>query len=220
MMEVMHPFLNGLFEAVSATILISVIASILGTILGVVLLIARTSGIKPLKYLVVIFVSGIRGIPLLIQLLVVYYAIPGMLDITITPVMAGIATLALNTSAYVSEILRGALTSIPLGQRAAGFSLGMKSWQIWRYIILPQLFLKALPPLTNEFTVLLKASSLLSIIAVNELSTLSRNANLQTNSPLTVFLASAAVYFVILFIFSTCSRRIEQRFKVRIGLHD
>lgn len=220
MMEVLRPFFNGLFSAVLTTIWISVVASILGTILGVVLLIVRTNGIKPLQWLVVMFVSGIRGIPLLIQLLVVYYAIPGMLDINITPITAGIVTLALNTSAYISEILRGALTSIPTGQRAAGFSLGMKSWQIWRYIVLPQLFLKALPPLTNEFTVLLKGSSLLSIIAVSELSTLSRNVNLQTNSPLTVFLTSAAVYFVILFIFSSCSRRLEHRFKLRTGRHD
>ena len=220
MEQVLAPFLNGLLHAVQVTVLISSAACLLGVVLGIVILLARSSPIGALRYLAVVYVSAVRGIPLLIQLLVVYYAIPAMLNITITPVAAGIAGLAMNTAAYISEILRGVLSSLPSGQGAAAFSLGMTRWQSWRHIILPQIFLKALPPLTNEFTVTFKASSLLSIISVSELSSLARNVTLQTNAPLTVFSVCAAVYFIILFVLSSVSRRVERHVQVRVGRHD
>lgn len=220
MEQVLTPFLNGVLHAVQATVLISSAACLLGIVLGILLLLARTSPVLALRYLAIVYVSAMRGTPLLIQLLVVYYAIPGMLNITITPVFAGVVALAMNTAAYISEILRGVLSSLPSGQRGAAFSLGMTRWQSWRHIILPQIFLRALPPLTNEFTVTFKASSLLSIISVSELSSLARNVTLQTNAPLMVFSVCAAVYFIMLFVLSSASRRIERQVQVRVGRHD
>lgn len=220
MEQVLAPFLNGVLHALQATVLISSAACLLGIVLGIVLLLARTSSIAALRYLAIVYVSAMRGTPLLIQLLIVYYAIPGMLNITITPEVAGVVGLAMNTSAYISEILRGVLSSLPAGQRGAAFSLGMTRWQSWRHIILPQIFMKALPPLTNEFTVTFKASSLLSIISVTELSSLARNVTLQTNAPLTVFSVCAAVYFILLLLLSSASRRIERHVQVRVGRHD
>lgn len=217
--QVLTPFLHGLPQALLTTVLVSITACVLGMALGVVLLLARTSGFWPLKALVVVFVSAMRGIPLLIQLLVAYYAIPAILNISINAVTAGILALTMNTSAYISEILRGVLSSLPAGQRAAAFSLGMGSWQSWRHILLPQIFFRALPPLTNEWTVMVKATSLLSVISVAELSTLARNVNLQTNSPLTVFGASALIYFCLLLLISTASRHLEKHIAVRVGRH-
>ncbi|KKW69065.1 amino acid ABC transporter [Lampropedia cohaerens] len=217
--RVLLPFLNGLPQAVLTTVSISLAACLLGMALAVVLLLARTSGFWPLKALVVVFVSAMRGIPLLIQLLVVYYALPAILNLSISAVNAGVLALAMNTSAYISEILRGVLSSLPAGQRAAAFSLGMGTWSTWRYILLPQIFFKALPPLTNEWTVMVKASSLLSVISVVEISALARNVNLQTNAPLSVFGASALIYFVLLFLLSSASRKVEQRIAVRVGRH-
>jgi polar amino acid transport system permease protein len=88
----------------------------------------------------------------------------------------------------------------------------MRTWTTWRHILLPQILHRSIPPLTNEFTILLKASSLLSIISVTELSTLARNVNLQSNLPLQVFAATAATYFIILFCVSSISRAVERRF--------
>jgi polar amino acid transport system permease protein len=153
-----------------------------------------------------------RGTPLLIQLLIAYYVIPSILDIQLSPMQAGILALACNTSAYISEILRAALTTISWGQIAAARALGMRTWTTWRHILLPQILHRSIPPLTNEFTILLKASSLLSIISVTELSTLARNVNLQSNLPLQVFAATAATYFIILFCVSSISRAVERRF--------
>ncbi len=207
----LSPFYEGVLKASSTTILTSVAGFMIGLVFGILLLIVRATCSAPLKALVKIYVSAMRGTPLLIQLLIAYYVIPSVLGIQLTPIEAGILALALNTAAYISEILRGALSTISRGQVAAARALGMRGWATWRYILLPQVFHRSLPPLTNEFTILVKASSLLSIISVAELSTLARNANLQSNLPLQVFAATAVVYFIILFCASSLSRVVERR---------
>lgn len=207
----LSPFYEGVLKASSITILTSVAGFMIGLVFGVLLLIIRATCSAPLKTLVKLYVSAMRGTPLLIQLLIAYYVIPSVLNIQLTPIEAGILALSLNTAAYISEILRGALSTLSWGQVAAARALGMRGWTTWRYILLPQIFHRSLPPLTNEFTILVKASSLLSIISVAELSTLARNANLQSNLPLQVFAATAVVYFIILFCASSLSRVIERR---------
>lgn len=209
---VLRPLLDGLLHGAAMTVYVSTLAFVIGLLLGVVLLFCRVSGIAALRYLIVVYVSAARGMPLLVQLLLVYYVLPPLLGITISPVTAGVIALALNTAAYISEILRGALTTIPRGQAAAARALGMTPAQVWRYVLLPQIFHRSVPPLTNEYTVLLKASSLLSIIAVTELATVARNATLQTDLPLQVFSATALVYFVLLWFASSLSRRVERKF--------
>lgn len=208
----LKPFFDGVLQGAGITFYTSSLGFVFGLALGVVLLVLRASGGPVARALVIVYVSAMRGTPLLIQLLIAYYVLPSLIGIQISPVAAGILALALNTAAYISEILRGALSTIPRGQTAAAHALGMRPWQLWRYVLLPQMFHRAVPPLTNEYTVLLKASSLLSIIAVNELATVARNATLQSDLPLQVFSATALVYFVMLWCASTISRRIDRRF--------
>ena len=189
----LDPFYTGVLRASGATILASVVAFCIGLLLGTLLLLARVKAATPVRMLARLYVSVMRGTPLLIQLLIAYYVIPSVLGLELSPIEAGILAMSCNTAAYISEILRGALTTIPRGQGAAASALGMKQGVTWLYILLPQVFHRSLPPLTNEFTILLKASSLLSIISVAELSALARDANLQSNLPLQVFIATAAV---------------------------
>ncbi|PUA18865.1 amino acid ABC transporter permease [Glaciimonas sp. PCH181] len=208
----LKPFFDGVLQGAGVTLYTSSSAFVIGLLLGVVLMVIRVAGGPILRSLVIVYVSAMRGMPLLIQLLIAYYVLPPLLGINISPIAAGILALALNTTAYVSEILRGALSTIPLGQAASARALGMRPWQVWRFVLLPQIFHRAVPPLTNEYTVLLKASSLLSIIAVTELATVARNASLQSDLPLQIFAATAAVYFVMLWCASSVSRRIERHF--------
>lgn len=208
----LKPFFDGVVQGAGVTLYASSLAFVIGLVLGVMLMVIRVAGGTIARTLVVIYVSAMRGTPLLIQLLIAYYVLPAMLGINISPIAAGILALALNTTAYVSEILRGALSTIPAGQAAAARALGMRQWQVWRFVLLPQMFHRAVPPLTNEYTVLLKASSLLSIIAVTELATVARNATLQSDLPLQVFTATAVVYFIMLWSASSVSRRIERHF--------
>lgn len=208
----LKPFFDGVVQGAGVTLYASSLAFVIGLVLGVMLMVVRVAGGTIARTLVVVYVSAMRGTPLLIQLLIAYYVLPAILGINISPIAAGILALALNTTAYVSEILRGALSTIPAGQAAAARALGMRQWQVWRFVLLPQMFHRAVPPLTNEYTVLLKASSLLSIIAVTELATVARNATLQSDLPLQVFSATAVVYFIMLWSASSVSRRIERHF--------
>jgi polar amino acid transport system permease protein len=208
----LKPFFDGVVQGAGVTLYASSLAFVIGLVLGVMLMVVRVAGGTIARTLVVVYVSAMRGTPLLIQLLIAYYVLPAIFGINISPIAAGILALALNTTAYVSEILRGALSTIPAGQAAAARALGMRQWEVWRFVLLPQMFHRAVPPLTNEYTVLLKASSLLSIIAVTELATVARNATLQSDLPLQVFTATAVVYFIMLWSASSVSRRIERHF--------
>lgn len=205
------PFLHGVVSGTAITLAASVVAFAIGIGLGVALLLARLSPYAPLRGLVMLWVSAIRGTPALIHMLIAYYVVPPLLGISVSPLAAGIGALACNTSAYIVEILRGALGTLSGGQVAAARALGMRHRQIWRYVLLPQVFYRAIPPLTSELTILLKASSLMSIIAVPELATVARNATLQSDLPLQVFTVTAAVYFIILFCLSAASRLCERR---------
>jgi len=208
---VLAPLLDGVVSGTALTLAASACAFVIGLALGIVLLLARISSLAPLRSLVVLWVSLIRGTPAIIHMLIAYYMVPALLNISVSPITAGIAALACNTSAYIVEILRGALGTISHGQRAAGYAMGMRASQVWRHVLLPQMIYRSIPPLTSEFTILLKASSLMSIIAVPELATVARNATLQTDLPLQVFTITAAVYFVILFLISAASRLCERR---------
>jgi len=208
----LRPFYDDVLLGAGVTLYTSAIAFGVGLVFGLVLLMLRVAAGPVARGLVAIYVSAIRGTPLLIQLLIAYYVIPSLLDVTVSPITAGILALALNTAAYGSEIMRAALSTIAPGQAAAAKALGMRSRHVWFQVLMPQMLQRSIPPLTNEFTVLLKASSLLSIIAVNDLATVARNATLQSDLPLQVFTATAAVYFVMLLGASSLSRVMERRF--------
>lgn len=209
--QALAPFLDGVLAGTALTVFATCVGFVFGMGLAIGLLAARLSGFRLLQLLVMTYVSAIRGTPALLHMLIAYYVVPTLLGVSISPLAAGILALACNTSAYLSEILRASLSTIPTGQAAAARALGMRGLQVWRHILLPQMLYRAVPPLTNEFTMLLKASSLMSVIAVGELATVARNATLQSDLPLQVFSAAAAVYFVILFSVSTLSRRLERR---------
>jgi len=104
------------------------------------------------------YVSFIRGTPLLVQIFLVYYVFP----LNLHPVTAGIAALSLNSGAIMTEIMLGGLSAIPKGQLEAARSLGVKSWLLWWKIILPQVFILVIPPMVNEFTLILKSTPLLA----------------------------------------------------------
>lgn len=206
----LESFYKNALQGAGMTVLTGGAGFLIGLILGTLLMLIRVNN-QLFKTLVIVYVSAVRGTPLLIQLMIVYFVLPKLLGITLSPVVAGILALSFNTAAYISEILRGAYTSVPKGQKMAGAALGMRPFQLWLHVLLPQVFMRAIPPLTNELTILLKASSLLSVIAVSELATVARNATLETNMPLQIFLIAAASYFLILFCVSSISRLIESK---------
>ena len=190
---------------------ISVIGALLGIVVGFILILMRMSSMRPIKYLAEIYISIFRGTPLLLQIFFIYYALPGLLGIDLPPFIAGVLALSLNSGAFVTEVLRGGISAIPRGQFEGASALGLKRRVIWGRIILPQVFIMILPPLTNELTMLVKASPLLSVITVVELTRTAQQIMMLTYRPVEVMLAAAALYFIICFTLNRLTHRLKGR---------
>ena len=182
------------------TIWITAIAVSVGVLIGLVVGVARLSENVLIRGLSRIYIDCIRGTPLLVQILIIYLGIPNLLfvitkqQMPINVYVAGITACAINSGAYVAEIVRAGIQSIDRGQSEAARSLGMTRAQTMRYIILPQALKRIIPPLGNEFIAMLKDTSLLSVIGVEELT---RKGQLY----IAVTFASFPVYLGILLMY-------------------
>jgi polar amino acid transport system permease protein len=199
-----------LLEAAGTTLWVSVLGIILGQMLGAAICLCRISRHRVLARLGAIYVSFFRGVPLLVQLLLVYYFLP-FVDIDVPPLVAAIGTLGLASGAYVSEIFRGALNALPKGQAEAALSLGFAPVSIWRRILLPQMLRLSLPSLVNELILLLKASSLISVVGVTELTRSSHSFAASTYRPLEIYLTAAAIYLALNLCLAAAGALAERR---------
>jgi len=149
------------------TILISSAALLLSLLFGGAFALARRSRLLPLRYLAIIYIEGVRGTPLLVQILIFFYVVADAFGVS-NRYTVGILTLSLFAGAYLSEIIRAGIESIGESQRESARAIGLTTFQIYRFVILPQTARRIMPPLAGQFASLVKDSSLLSIIAVNE----------------------------------------------------
>ncbi|MGN1209500.1 MAG: amino acid ABC transporter permease, partial [Duodenibacillus sp.] len=159
-----------LLQGALVTLEITAMAVGLGLVFGLVAALAQLSGFLPLRVLAKVYVDFIRGTPLLVQIFIIYFALPVIIGQRIDPFVAAVAACSINSGAYVAEIFRAGIQSIEIGQMRAGLSLGMTWGQTMRFIILPQAFKRIIPPLGNEFIAMLKDSSLVSVIGFEELT--------------------------------------------------
>jgi polar amino acid transport system permease protein len=193
------------------TLGVSAVGFLVGTLIGFGLLACGRSRWLVVRWIGAIYTSFIRGTPLIVQIFVVYYVLPGLIGIDLPPLVAGVLALGFNSAAFVAEILRGGLTRIPAGQYEAAKALGLKPAVTWLKVILPQLMRTIIPPMVNEFTMLVKASSILSVIAVVELTRTAQNIMNVTYRPVEAFCVAAVLYFIVLFSCSLLTRRLERR---------
>src|ERR1700761_8779422 len=198
-----------LLEGTLYTVSASALAVVLGLLVGILVVIGRQSKYRALRALIAVYISIVRGTPLFIQILIVYYALPG-LGLDIPRFQAGVIALSLNSGAYISEMIRGGLMAIPKGQLDAARAVGMRSGLIWRRITLPQVLALILPPLTIEFTGLLKSSALLSVIGIVELTRRAQEVIGETLRSPEVWLTTAALYFIMCFALGAVTRRLEK----------
>jgi polar amino acid transport system permease protein len=190
------PLLTGLYM----TLKISVVAIFFAIIIGVLTGIARISGNPAVKKLAVTYIELIRGTPLLVQIFIFYFFIGTVLHLD--RFTAGTAALAFFTGAYIAEIVRAGIQSIPKGQMEASRSLGMNYFQAMRHIIMPQALKRTLPPMAGQFISLIKDSSLVSVISITDLTKSGREIVTSTFSPFEVWFSVALLY---LFLTSTLS---------------
>lgn len=183
---------------------------ILSIPLGVLLSLGRVSGIAVLQKLIGVYVWLLRGTPLMLQLFFVYYALPAI-GIRLGDFEAAIVAFVLNYAAYFCEIFRAGIQAIPKGQYEAARTLGMDYVQTMRRIVLPQVFRIILPPVSNETITLVKDTSLVYVLAMNDLMRTTRNL-VQRDFDITPFLVAAVFYLLATFVLTVLFERLEKRF--------
>jgi polar amino acid transport system substrate-binding protein len=205
-------FFPMLLKGAGITVLISVASMALAVTLGLVLTLTRQYGRPLLGRLATSYIEIYRGTPLLIQLYILYYGLPNI-GISLSPVIAAVLGLGMNYAAYEAELYRAGISAIPKGQMEAALSLGMTQRTAVQRIILPQAFRIALPGVTNDFIALFKDSSLVSIIAMVELT---KTYTILAASTLRFFelgIIVAVLYFAMSYPLSLLARRLEERLK-------
>ncbi|MGE4578207.1 MAG: amino acid ABC transporter permease [Desulfuromonadales bacterium] len=202
------PLIQGLW----VTLWLSLLSSILGLALGLVTGLCRVSKNYVLKSLASIYVELIRGTPLLVQIFIFYFFIGTVLNLD--RMVAGIGALGIFAGAYIAEIIRAGIQSIPRGQMEAARSLGMTVPQAMRHIILPQAFKRTLPPLAGQFISLIKDSSLVSVIAITDLTKSGREVITSSFATFEVWFTVAALYLVVTSLLSQVVFWMERRLSV------
>jgi His/Glu/Gln/Arg/opine family amino acid ABC transporter permease subunit len=194
------------------TLRVTFLALLIGIPAGLLLALARLSGIRALSLPATLYVEVIRGTPLLMQIFVIYFALPSV-GISLPQMVAAITALSLNAAAYLSEIFRAGIESVDPGQSEAARSLGMDYVGTMRWVILPQTARRVLPPLTNEAVALLKDFSLISVIGLAELTRVGREQSSYSGSPVTIVLAVALLYLAMTLPLTHLVRRLEARWE-------
>ena len=212
----MHPqvilhSLGYLTQAAGVTIALSAAGIAFGFVIGAAACAARMSGRPWLVRLGGAYVSVFRGVPLLVQLLFIYYFL-ATLGLDVPALVAAIGGLSLASGAYQAEILRGAFNAVPRGQGEAASALGYTAFDRWRRILMPQALRLSVPPLINEFILLLKASSLVSVVGIAEITRVSMNIASMTYRPLEAYLAGGLFYLAINLALALAGALAERRF--------
>ncbi len=191
------------------TLVFALASMVGGLLLGFPTAVMRMSDWAVVRWPAALYVSAIRGTPLLVQIFVIYYGLPSI-GIEFTPVTAGVLALSLNAGAYLSESLRGAINSISVGQWRASYSLGLGHWQTLYHVVLPQALRVAVPSMSNTLISLIKDTSLVSVITMTELMLATKEVIATTFRPLPLYMAAAAVYWCLSLLFEAVQRRAER----------
>ncbi|WP_431710054.1 ABC transporter permease subunit [Glutamicibacter uratoxydans] len=196
--------------ALTGTIPLTLASFSLGLLLALVVALMRISSNMALSAIARVYISIIRGTPLLVQLFVIFYGLPS-LGVTIDPWPSAIIAFTLNVAGYAAEIIRAAILSVPTGQWEAGYTIGMSRSRTLYRLILPQAARVAIPPLSNTFISLVKDTSLASLILVTEMFRRAQEIAATSLEFMTLYLTAAALYWVICLILSTIQTRMEGR---------
>ena len=198
-------------EGLLLTLWICALALPIGFVLGLLVCLARMSKYHTLKNSALVFVEIIRNTPFLIQVFIVYYVLP-FYGIRMEPMTAGVGCLSVYAAAYFSEIIRGAILSVPKGQSEAAQALGLPGGLILRRVIFPQMIGYLVPPMTNMGMTLIKESSVLSVITLAELTYIGQFVIGKAFAPVEMFTVIALIYWVITAIFAAAMQTLEKRF--------
>ena len=199
-----------ILQGAEVTLTIFAITLILSIPLGGLAALGRISTFAPLRYLMEFYVWVMRGTPLMLQLLFVYFALP-LVGIKLPDFAAALLAFTLNYAAYFAEIFRAGIQAIPKGQYEAAVALGLKHWQMMRHVIFPQVLRVVLPPISNETINLVKDTSLIYILAMNDLLRVARTI-VQREFDMTPFLIAAIFYLAMTAVLTWIFKKLEQKY--------
>ena len=206
-------------EGVLNTLIIAVFTVLFGTLLGILLAVAKMSSFKPLKWLSTAYIEFLRGTPLMVQLMFIFYGLP-MIGITFPEISfienfqrfaAGIVAMSLNSAAYVAEVIRSGIQAVDIGQMEAARSLGFNKAQSMLLVILPQAIKNILPVLGNEFVTVIKESSIVSVIGIADLMYRTNGVKAKNYKTLECLFIAAIIYFILTFVSSRLIALMERR---------
>ncbi|MFD2618588.1 amino acid ABC transporter permease [Terrilactibacillus laevilacticus] len=203
-------FMPILMGGLKYTLPLAIASFIIGLVIAFVMAMCRLSSIKLLQWIARIYISIIRGTPLLVQLSIVYFGLPD-LGINISPIYGAIIALSLNVGGYAAEVIRASILSVPKGQWEAGYTIGMGYFQTLRRVIIPQAMRVSIPPLSNTFISLVKDTSLASTITVTELFRRAQEITATSYNFLLLYCEAAFIYWIFCFILSIIQNIIEER---------
>ena len=206
------PVMPVFLKAALLTLEVSAVSTIVAIIIGLIGGLMKISNEPALRLLAGIYVESIRNTPLLIQIFIVYFFVATIFRLT--AFQAAVFALSVFEGAYVTEIIRAGIQSIPKGQWEAAYSLGMNYFQVMRHIILPQAFRIVIPPLAGQFISLIKDSSLVSVMSLPELTLTGRQINSRIFRPFEVWFTVAALYFVMTTTLSVFTHYLERRMRI------
>ena len=198
-------------KGIGVTLGFTALTVVLGLLVGMVIALGRMTKRRWLAAPLVALVELFRCTPVLVQLIWVYYALPVLIGLELSPAEAAIITLALYGGAFYTEIIRGGIVSIELGQWDAAYALGLRTWQLMLKVILPQAMRRMLPPLVNQSIMQLKNTSLVSVLAVPDILYQGQLITSATYRPLETYTMVAVVYFAILYPLTWLATQMERK---------
>lgn len=211
MLSVFFDNLPYLLKGAVQTLWLGFAGVVTGTLLGMILGVLTVMSPWPVRWIITSYVFIVRGIPVLIWMFLAYYALPEF-GIVVGDFTAVIGALILYTGAFVTEISRGAVLSVPKTQTEAAKSLGMRKFTMLRLVLLPQAMKMSIPPLLNNSVMMVKATAYVSVVGVWELTYAAREVVERTLAAFQVFLGVMLIYFLICYPLSVAARRLEKRF--------
>ncbi|HEU4678934.1 MAG TPA: amino acid ABC transporter permease [Terrimicrobiaceae bacterium] len=194
--EAIWKYRNAFWQGWMLTVAISLLSLVLSTLIGLVAALARRSNILLIRYLAIAYIECVRGMPLLVLILVLFYVVANALHIA-DRFLVGVVVLSLFAGAYIAEIIRSGIESVGASQRESARAIGLTTPQTYRYVIFPQALRQVLPPLAGQFASIVKDSSLLSIIGLAEFTYTAQQVNSATYSTLESYLPLAVGYLVL-----------------------
>ncbi|MEG4643570.1 glutamine ABC transporter permease GlnP [Paracoccus sp. APAP_BH8] len=212
--SVVPGFLPQLLAGARVTILIALAGLVGGTVLGLIAGLMRAYGGVILNAIAFAYIEVIRGTPIVVQVMFLYFALPVLAGVRIDPMTAAILAIVVNAGAYIAEIVRGAFLSIPRGLTEAGLAMGLPQWKVLTHIVGPLAFRRLIPPLGNQFIVSLKDTSLFIVIGVGELTRTGQEIMASNFRAVEIWTAVAVLYLVMTGVLTFVLRLIEKHMRI------